>query len=1104
MRQNDALQSLLHQLQEFKRKFYLNMLLRGSLFAVGLLLSIYIVYSLLEYMFYFPQYVRAFLLFSFVALVVYVLARWIVLPLSALTKLKKVLSDEQAARRIGAHYPMIHDKLLNAIQLNNQDQTNALIAASIQQRTQQLLQFRFKDAVTYRENKPLLKYVALPGLIALLIALIYPTIFVQGTERIINYKTYYAPAAPFTFVVQNDKLQTYRGEDFTLRVSVAGKALPREVFIHYNGRRQALQQNTDGLYTYTFKQVQQPVDFQFEGSGFMSEPYNLQLLSRPNLKDFHLKINYPAYLKRKPELVQNTGSATVPEGSTIGWNFTATETEDIQLAFEDPAQTLPTERKGDIFSARKTFSQSQPYSVKLQNRHSTNKEQISYQINTVPDRHPQISLEQFQDTALYTFLVLGGDVSDDYGLTRLALFYRVLNEQNPQAKYKSQALALNPQQVSQTYYYPWNTAALQLQPGDKLEYFVQVWDNDGLRGPKPARTRTFALKVPGKRQLQQALDSNAQSVTSQLNKTRNKATQLQEELARSEEKMKTRRNLNWQDKKQLENLMEKKKQLEEDISQMKTLFEELNKKQNMLNPQDQQLAQKARELQKLMNELLDPETKKLYQELEKLLQQQQPNDTELQKLLSKLDNREHNLERELERALELFKQLQFEQKLDNVAKQLQEMSKEQQQLADKTAREQAENSRLQQQQQELQKDFGNVKEQLKELQQLNEKLDNPNPLDEQQQQQMQQNIEEQMQQSQQQLQKNQHKKASQSQQQAGEKMQQMARQMEQMMSSMSMSGMQQHLDDLRDILENLIKLSFDQEDVMKQFRGVNQSDPRFITLSQRQRSLRDNAQVVEDSLFALAKKVFQLESFVTREVAAMNQSMDNSLQELRDRNVGKASVQQQLAMTSMNNLALMLNDALKQMQQAMQQMQGNMAGRQKGSKPQPGQMGELQQKLNSKIEELKKGGKTGKALSEELAKLAAEQEALRQALKEMEKQGRKPGEQGQGGDMGNIRKLMEQSETDLVNKRLTEQTIRRQREILTRLLEAEKSMKERELDKKREATSAQQVVRNVPASFEKYLKAKEKQTELLQTIPPALSPYYKQKVSEYFQHISNK
>ncbi len=1110
MRDNDALDKLIGQLQEFKHKFYLNLLLRGSIFAVGILISIYIIYSLLEYLFYFPQAVRAFFLFSFVAIVIYAFVRWIAMPLSALANLKKLLSDEQAALRVGGYYPEIRDKLLNAIQLKNLDRTNALIAASIEQRSSQLLHFRFKEAVTYKENRPLLKYVALPAVIALLIAMVYPTIFVQGTERIVNYKKFYAPEAPFKFIVQDKQLQTYRGEDFVLHVEVEGTSVPREVFINYNGRRQKLNNSGGNSYTYTFKQPQKGIDFQLEGSGFLSDEYQLNLLSRPNLKDFQMEVVFPNYLKRQPELVQNTGNATIPEGSTLRWSFAATETESIDLAFENPALTLPAQKDGKTFIVSKKFSDSQNYTVKLRNQHSTNKETISYQVTTIPDRHPQISIEQFQDTALYTFLVVGGDVSDDYGLTRLALNYRITNDSNPQAKYKSQALPLN-QQISQTYYYQWNTASLNMKPGDKLEYFVQVWDNDGIRGHKSARTRTFELKVPSRRELQKELDSNAQSVASQLSKSLEKSSKLKEEVAKSEEKLKTKRDLSWQDKKQIEDLVEKKKQLEQDIASMKELFDELNKKQNMMSEQDKQLAEKTQELQKLMESLLDEETKKMYEELEKLLQQQKANDPELQKLLSKLDNKERNLERELERALELFKQLQFEQKLDNVTKELQELAKEQEELAEKTAQKQEEkkssaeeNKELQEEQQEIKEEFQELKNDMEELKELNKKLENPNSMDEQQQQQQQEQIEQQMQQSQEQLQKKQNQKASESQQKASQQMKEMAKQMEEMQNSMSMEGMQQNLDNLRDILENLIKLSFDQEALMKSFRGVNQTDPRFIALSQQQLGLRDNAKVIEDSLYSLAKKVFQLQSFVTREVGQMNQSMDNSMQEIRDRNVGKATAQQQLAMTSMNNLALMLNDALKQMQEAMQNMSGNMAGNQKGNKPKPGDMGQMQDALNKKIEELKKGGASGKALSEELAKLAAQQEALRNALKEMEKQqGKKPGENGQNGDMGNISKMMEQTETDLVNKRLTEQTIMRQREILTRLLEAEKSMKERELDNKREAKTAQDVARKVPASFEKYIKAKEKQTELLKTIPPALSPYYKQKVNEYFQNISN-
>jgi hypothetical protein len=110
------------------------------------------------------------------------------------------------------------------------------------------------------------------------------------------------------------------------------------------------------------------------------------------------------------------------------------------------------------------------------------------------------------------------------------------------------------------------------------------------------------------------------------------------------------------------------------------------------------------------------------------------------------------------------------------------------------------------------------------------------------------------------------------------------------------------------------------------------------------------------------------------------------------------------------------------------------------------------------------------------------------------------GEQG-GGGTGELKKMMEQTETDLVNKRLTEETIMRQQQILTRLLEVEKSARERDQDTKREAQAAQVKTPIFPPAFDKYRINKERQTELLRSTPPSLTPYYQREVGEYFQKI---
>jgi hypothetical protein len=62
-------------------------------------------------------------------------------------------------------------------------------------------------------------------------------------------------------------------------------------------------------------------------------------------------------------------------------------------------------------------------------------------------------------------------------------------------------------------------------------------------------------------------------------------------------------------------------------------------------------------------------------------------------------------------------------------------------------------------------------------------------------------------------------------------------------------------------------------------------------------------------------------------------------------------------------------------------------------------------------------------------------------------------------------------------------------------------MREQELDPEREAKTAKEVQREIPPEFEKYLKTKEKEIELLRTLPPKLNPYYKKEVMDYFNRL---
>jgi membrane carboxypeptidase/penicillin-binding protein PbpC len=92
----------------------------------------------------------------------------------------------------------------------------------------------------------------------------------------------------------------------------------------------------------------------------------------------------------------------------------------------------------------------------------------------------------------------------------------------------------------------------------------------------------------------------------------------------------------------------------------------------------------------------------------------------------------------------------------------------------------------------------------------------------------------------------------------------------------------------------------------------------------------------------------------------------------------------------------------------------------------------------------------------------------------------------------------------LYNKQLSNQLLQRQQEIMTRMLESEKAERKQEQDQKREAEQAKEKPAATPPNFEQYIKQKNKEKELLETIPVEMQPYYQEKTKEYFKKIGSQ
>ena len=122
------------------------------------------------------------------------------------------------------------------------------------------------------------------------------------------------------------------------------------------------------------------------------------------------------------------------------------------------------------------------------------------------------------------------------------------------------------------------------------------------------------------------------------------------------------------------------------------------------------------------------------------------------------------------------------------------------------------------------------------------------------------------------------------------------------------------MDALRQILENLITLSFEQEKLISETNNIGKNNPKYLTIVQNQKKLSDDSKIIEDSLFALSKRVVEIKSIINKEITSVKINMQKATKELEERNKKKATNRQQYVMTSTNNLALILSEILEQMQ----------------------------------------------------------------------------------------------------------------------------------------------------------------------------------------------
>lgn len=1133
----DYYTKLIESLDRFIRRYYLNKLVRGCLVLLIGIAAIVLILSLSEYFLFLRSWLKISILSLVAFIVFYALVFGVLRPLLHMQRIGKLISREQAAIIIGRFFPEIKDKLGNILQLKQDiysGESEELALESIEQKSKQLSGFKFVNAVDLKKNRDFVKWL-LPLVVILgTIGFFWPQVFKDAAFRFSKPTVSFYPPAPFQFILKNSKLLAPANGDYQINVKVQGEKLPETVQLVVNGQALTMDKATGGNYSYTIHNVSLNVLFYFQAAGFRSAGFELQVVRRPQLDKITLGLQFPAYTGLKAQQLEGFSIISVPEGTRLSWQLQTKSTRRIRLRFSGNKQVmLPHSNAGASWTYTMLAKQDSLLTFFLSGDKLPDFDSLSYSLQVIPDNPPSVTAAVDKDSISGRKILVTGMASDDYGISRLNFHYTILDPSHKiiEDKVVPVQAARSQKRINYNYYFDLNE--FHLLPGQIMNYYFEAWDNDAIHGSKKGISEIFSYYQNTKKQLEQAIQENNLAINQQISNSTKAVDHINQDVEKFREQMLQSPGMSWEQQNQLKSLTERQESLQDKVNALKRRFDQ-QQRQSQERQYSEQIKEKQQELARQLDKVQNKDLAEMMKKLQEMLRQKNKDHTFEQ--LKQWQEQNKLFQMDMERIQALMKQLALQMKMEDLAQKAKDLAAAQRRLAEKSMTNSDSKKNVDQPQKDLAKQLDDLMtKDFSELEKANRETENPQDLSvpKQEGQQAQQ----QMQNS---LNQNNSSQSGKQQQNAAQNLEQMSAALMKMAGGMDMKMVDINIKATRQLLTNLIRYSFAQEDLIKSEKPVPVNAKVFNQHLQTQQVLKQNTEMIKDSLFSLSKRIFQLAPSINKETSELTGNIDQALSLLENRRVMDARVSQQFAMANANNLALMLDETLRHLMQMQMQAKGQQGGKgmpssgQSGQKGQGSSAGQMMKDIITGQQQMGKGlsqmqgqspdgsasgnkagrqgqngnssenGGSGEKQAEMLARLAQQQAEIRNMMQELSSMLNSEGNGKNAALIKEIQKSMNQNETDLVNRRLQPDLFKRQQAIMTRLLKAQDAIRNQEQDNKRLAETAGDTAPAMPPELKEVLEKRKTFLESYQTIPANLSPFYRQMTEKYQKEIGGK
>ena len=1111
------------RLTDVNKKELLFNLTKGLLYTLITFLLIGFILIILESIFHFESGVRKIFywgfLSTFVTTVIYFISNYFLKKFGIIKPLDLI----SYSKKVGNNFENIKDRISNSLSLyraylstgRKSVFSEELIGADIDETNTITNKVDLSSIISFNKlRKPLYVLLAAVLLFAVSFA-IFPAEMSGAVKRIANYNySYIENGLGITFEITPGDVEISKGEkvNVSINVNTTKDGYEIEEIEFFTKQLTAdnyellsdpteLKAEPDGSFKTTIENINSNQLYFAQFSNIKSTEYKITVSDYPIIKSFTISI-YPPDFTGIPSktLAENEGDIFCQEGSTVYFDIKSNKNlsyAGISLN-NNPVRmdhnVISFEVSGDGAKGSIIAKESGTYKFILKDdKGHESRNQNTYTIKVVGDEAPKITIIE-PTQANYTLngereLILRARISDDFGFSKLVLGYRKVkslagNASAPGFVYENIAIK-NLNATSLEVPYLWDVNNLSLRSGESVEYFMEVTDNTGKSTRSDLRTiqyKSLTDLLKKNEEMTKDLKTELESVYDQAQDVQKEIQDLKKEMQKNEEL-----GLNEERKKEMESKVDNfQKNLNSTQNKLEQNMNEMQQK-NMLS---EKTLEQYMELQKMFNKINTAELQKMLEKLREALKKNNPD--ELKEALKNFKFDEEAFKKYMEKAMELLKKIENMQKFGELTQKLDDIAKKQEELKKETESSNKNDKNKMDNLSDKQKD---VKDQTKEFKdELKKLIDEINKMKEQMsaedleklmKQMEQKNTENKMQKSSEQLNQSQKENSEKTQEDIMKDLNEMNQEMQDALSQMMDSQDMQNklMNKLKDIKKQLEELSKKQKELRDKTDDLNQSQKEEFQKNQKEQGdLQNELSQSIDDLMNTTKQGMQISPEMGNELGNAFNKMDKAGKELGERKRENASSNQGKAKESLDNACKMLGDMIGKMGESGKDGKGK-----GGKKPGEGSMGQLMQKLSEIIaQQMGLNGKMGKmgqngekgndgkgkspnnlsdGEKQEMQRLAMEQQQIQKSLEQLNEELKKEQERSGDkvlGDMDQVQKEMQEIVKELEQNRLDDKLVEKQNRILSRMLDAQLSQREKDFEPKRESKPGDNVVRTSP------------------------------------------